>query len=107
MIILSCLSKMNLRTSAALFFTSVLIFSILYYFATLQADDLGLRGSGKLETVANCVYESVMVSSFGSPKSPPASTTGAIMIVMNRMVTLALVFMVVFVNIRQTNVSMS
>lgn len=98
---------MDLRTSAALFFTSVLVFSVLYYFVTLQADDLGLRGSGKLETVANCVYESVMVSSFGSPKSPPTSTTAAIMIVMNRMVILSLVFMVVFVSIRQTNVSTS
>ena len=98
---------MNSRTSTALFFTSVLTFSVLYYFATLQADDLGLRGSDKLETVANCVYESIMVSSFGSPKSPPASTTAAILIVMNRMVTIALVLLIVFVSKRQTNVSMS
>ena len=98
---------MNLRKSALLLLTSVLVFSVLYYLATLHSDDLGLLGASKLDTVANCMYESVMVSTFGSPVSPPDSATAALMIVVNRVVTVVLIVLCVLASIRQTAVSMS
>ena len=86
---------MSTRTAAALLATSVLMFAALYYMSTVQSDDLRLRGANKLETVAMCIYQSVFVSTFGSPLSAPSSTTAALLVVVNRVVATTMILTIV------------
>ena len=81
---------MGVAPSVVLLTTCVLVFSALYYMFTLQSNDLGLRGSDKLQTVSNCIYESVMVSTFGPPLSAPAGGAAVMMVVAHRAVVAVL-----------------